>query len=59
MILCWEQDKEPNSELKARVEQLGLTGLEFELLWDEAKGGRLFIAESDPGQGIVIRSHDE
>ncbi len=58
-VLCWEQYKDPHSEFKAHVEQFGLTGLEFELLWDEEKGGRLFMAERDPEKGLVLREQDE
>jgi hypothetical protein len=58
-VLCWERHNDRHSEFKACVEQLGLTGLEFELLWDEERGGRLFLAESDPEKGIVIRNQDD
>lgn len=58
-VLCWEENKDPDSEFKAYVEKAGLSGLEFRLLWDEEKGGRLFEAGWDSKKGLVLRDQDE
>jgi hypothetical protein len=39
MMFCVSQYDDPDQELKARVEAHGLTGLEFDLMWDENQGG--------------------
>lgn len=46
-LLCWEEYADPHSEFKARVETAGLSGLEFQLLWDEGGGGRNLRADRE------------